>query len=75
MRPFYDARQRDLGPSDYVVAECTCGHVEMLTAGMLASAGVKEYELIKELPRRLACQACKKAGRTGGKPSVSIVWG
>jgi hypothetical protein len=74
MRPFYDARLSDLGPSDYVVAECACGHVEMLTAGMLATAGVKEHEWIKELSRRLRCQACQKAGRAGGKPSVSIVW-
>jgi hypothetical protein len=34
LRPFYNARLSDLGPSDYVVAECACGHVEMLTAGM-----------------------------------------
>ena len=75
MRPFYDARLSDLGPSDFVIADCRCGRVEMLTAGMLASAGVKKHEWIKELPRWLRCQACQKAGRAGGKPSVSIVWG
>jgi hypothetical protein len=74
MRPFYDARLRDLGPDDLVIVECLCGYSTTLTAAMLATAGVKELDWIKGLPRRLRCQACKKAGRAGGKPSVSIVW-
>jgi hypothetical protein len=40
MRPLYDARVEDLGPDDRVVVECGCGHVERLTAAMLATAGV-----------------------------------
>jgi len=39
--PFYAARISDLGRSDFVQAECICGHTERLTAAMLTTAGVK----------------------------------
>jgi hypothetical protein len=38
MRPLYDARISDLGTGDFVHVECACGHTELLTAAMLATA-------------------------------------
>jgi len=40
MRPLYDARIGHLGPGEFVQVECACGHTELLTAAMLATAGV-----------------------------------
>jgi hypothetical protein len=51
MRPLYDARISDLGPGDLVKVECACGHSELLTAGMLATAGVGPERKVTR-PRR-----------------------
>jgi hypothetical protein len=40
MVPLYAARVSDLGPDDSLHVECGCGHVEHLTAAMLATAGL-----------------------------------
>jgi hypothetical protein len=37
--PLYAAHLSDLGPDDRVVVECGCGHSELLTPAMLATAG------------------------------------
>ena len=39
MVPLYAARIADLGAGDLVQIECACGHVTLLTAQMLATAG------------------------------------
>jgi hypothetical protein len=71
MRPLYDARLEDLGPGDVVKVEClACDHVEMLTASMLRTAGVAEYQRIKELSRRLRCRECDERGRV----HITIEW-
>jgi hypothetical protein len=70
MRPLYDARLEDLGPSDLVVVECVCGHTERLTAAMLRTAGLPEYEIIVRLQRRFRCRECDEKGRV----DVSIRW-
>jgi hypothetical protein len=70
MRPLYDARVSDLGPDDRVKVECACGHLEHLTAAMLATAGVTSYTPVLDLKRRLKCQACRWKGRA----DVSIQW-
>ena len=44
MRALYEARLEHLGPGDLVKIECSCGHSELLTAAMLAIAGVKPDE-------------------------------
>jgi len=38
--PLYAAHVSDLGPDDRVVVECDCGHSELLSAAMHATAGV-----------------------------------
>jgi hypothetical protein len=38
MVPLYAARISDLSPGDLVQVECGCGHSEMLTTAMLATA-------------------------------------
>jgi len=43
----------------------------MLTAMMLSSAGVKPYETILDLERKLRCRECDARG----KAVVSITWG
>jgi hypothetical protein len=63
-------RIEDLGPGDFVKVECAaCGHAMMLTAAMLATAGVGPNALVVDLEPRLRCQECK------GKALVSIRWG
>jgi hypothetical protein len=71
MRPLYDARVEDLGPDDRVVVECACGHLEYLTAAMLATAGVPPFTPVVDLKHRLKCKSCRWKGRA----MVSIKWG
>jgi hypothetical protein len=71
MVPLYDARVSDLGPDDRVVVECGCGHLEHLTAAMLATAGLPPYTLVLDLKRQLKCKACRWRGRA----DVSVKWG
>jgi hypothetical protein len=70
MRPLYDARISDLGPGDFVQVECACGHRELLTAHMLATAGLPPYEVIVQLGRRMRCRECDAKGRV----DISIKW-
>jgi len=71
MRPLYDARISDLGPGDFVQVECACGHTELLTAAMLATAGVAPDCKVLDLSRRMRCRECDELGRA----VVSIKWG
>jgi hypothetical protein len=71
MRALFEARLRDLGPGDLVQVECICGHNELLTAAMLATAGVKEFQNILDLQYKLRCRECDRRGRV----VVSIRWG
>ena len=41
MKPLYAAWLGDLGPGDLVEVECVCGHSQVLTASMLATAGME----------------------------------
>jgi hypothetical protein len=70
MRPLYDARIEDLGPGDRVVVECGCGHIEHLSAAMLATAGLSPYTKVLDLKGRLKCRECRWKGRA----MVSIRW-
>jgi predicted nucleic-acid-binding Zn-ribbon protein len=67
MVPLYAARIQDLGPGDFVKVECTaCGHTELLTAGMLSTAGVKPFQNILDLKYKLRCRECDRRGQGGG---------
>jgi hypothetical protein len=68
--PFYAARVSDLGPSDFVLVECICGHTERLTAAMLTSTGVKPDRKVQELGSRMRCRECDEKGRA----VISIHW-
>jgi hypothetical protein len=46
-----------------IFVECGCGHSELLTAAMLATAGVPLYTKVLDLKRRLKCKACRWKGR------------
>lgn len=70
MRALFEARLEHLGPGDLVIVECACGHSELLTAGMLTTAGVKPYQTILDLQYRLRCRECDERG----KVLVSIRW-
>lgn len=70
MRALYEARLEDLGPGDLVEIECICGHSELLTATMLASAGVKPFQTILDLQHKLRCRECD----VRGKVVFSIQW-
>lgn len=67
----YAARLENLGPADLVQVECTCGHTELLTAQMLATAGVKPYEVLLGLQSKMRCRECDERG----KVMVSVRWG
>ena len=71
MRPLYDARLEDLGPSDRIVIECVCGHEDTVTALLLTSVGVAPHEKVQDLAGRLRCQECDERGRA----MVSVRWG
>jgi hypothetical protein len=58
-----DACVFDLGPCDCVKVECVCGHVELLGAAMLRTAGLPDYEKITGHKRRLRCQECYEKDR------------
>ena len=70
MRALSEARLEDLGPGDLVQVECLCGHTELLTAQMLATAGVKPYQHVIDLQLKLRCRECD----TKGKAVVSVRW-
>ena len=70
MRPLYDARLQDLGPGDLVKITCACSHTELLTASMLRTAGVREYQTIVDLKWKLRCRECDERG----KVAISIEW-
>ena len=71
MVPLYATRLEDLGPGDLVQLECGCGHAELLTAAMLATAGVKPSDKLLDLAPRLRCRECDVRGRA----VVSVRWG
>jgi hypothetical protein len=71
MRALYEARLEDLRPGDLVKVECVCGHTELLTAQMLATAGVKPYQHIIDLQLKLRCRECDAKG----KAVISVQWG
>jgi hypothetical protein len=60
MVPLYAARISDLGPDDFVQVECGCGHVELLAATMLATAGVGPDQKVLDLKAKLKCQECRR---------------
>src|ERR1700716_258827 len=65
MRALYEARLRDLGPGDLIKVECICGHTELLTASMLATAGVKPFQNILALQYKLRWRECDRRGEGG----------
>jgi hypothetical protein len=73
MVPLYAARIEDLGPGDFVKAECmACGHDELISAVALA-AGLRlppTYRVL-DLEPRLRCRECDARG----KAVVSVKWG
>jgi hypothetical protein len=70
MVPLYAARIADLDAGDLVQIECACGHVTLLTAPMLATAGVAAEEKLVDLSARLRCRECDARGRA----VVSVKW-
>ena len=70
MVPLYAARIADLGAGDLVQIECDCGHVTLLTAAMLATAGVAAEQKLIDLSTRLRCRECDERGRA----IVSVKW-
>ncbi len=70
MVPLYAAKIGDLGPDDLIRVECACGHLEHLSAAMMATAGVPDYTKVLDLQRRLKCSSCRWKGRA----DVSIQW-
>jgi len=68
--PLYTARLEDLRPGDLVQLECVCGHSEVLTHAMLATAGVRPSDKLLDLAPRLRCRECD----VRGKVVVSVRW-
>jgi hypothetical protein len=50
-------------PGDLVHVECACGHAELLTAQMLATAGVGPERKVLDLGARMRCRECDERGR------------
>jgi hypothetical protein len=58
------------GLGDFVQVEWPCGHGELLTAAILATAGVAPDRKVLDLGRRMRCRECDERGRA----IVSIRW-
>jgi hypothetical protein len=73
MKPLYAARIQDLGPGDFVKAECTaCGHDMLRPAiGLLNGLRLPTTTRVLDLEPRLRCRECDQRG----KAVVSIRWG
>ena len=66
MVPLYAARIGDLGPGDYVKAECiACGHVELLPPAQLRIKGqaLPPYTPLLDLERGCAAASAMRAAR------------
>jgi hypothetical protein len=64
MLPLYAARIEDLGPGDFVKADCTaCHHVALLTPEELLRAGLSPAAKILDLKGRFRCCGCGRKGR------------
>jgi hypothetical protein len=63
----------DLGPGDFVKAECmACGHDELIPASaLLQGLRLPPTYRVLDLEPRLRCRECD----TRGKAAVSIKWG
>jgi hypothetical protein len=72
MRPLYDARVSDLGPGDLVKVECACGHAELLTAAMLATAGVAPDLKVADLSRRCAAASATSQAGDGERARADL---
>jgi hypothetical protein len=72
MAPLASARVRDLGPGDFVRAECgACGHAEMIPASALTDGlRLPPDSRIAALAPRLRCRECDGKGRA----VLSIRW-
>ena len=73
MRALFEARLQDLGPGDFVKAECTaCGHSELIPAsGLLQGMRLPPYTPVLDLEPKLRCRECDAKG----KAVVSVRWG
>jgi hypothetical protein len=73
MVPLYAARIQDLGPGDFVKAECVaCGHAELLVSDQLRIKGLllPPHTPVLDLEPRLRCRGCDARGRV----MVSVRW-
>jgi hypothetical protein len=72
MVPLYAARIEDLGPGDFVRAECTaCGHDELIPASaLLQGLRLLPRTPVLDLEPQLRCRECDARG----KAVVSIKW-
>ena len=62
--PLYAKRVSDLGPREWVVLECACGHVGMMTKSQLLEIPrVKPNWNVLGLQLVVRCLACRKKGR------------
>ena len=64
MRPLYDARIEDLGPGDFLVVECVCGHSELIPrVGLEVGWRLPLYTRVLDLERRFRCRECDQRGK------------
>jgi len=72
MVPLYAAHIEDLGPGDFVRAECgACGHDELIPASALLNGlRLPPAMLVLDLKPRLRCRECDATGNA----LVSVRW-
>jgi len=71
MRALFEARIEDLGPGDFVIVECRCGHSLPISSSTLVHGlRLQPYDRIMDLEGRLRCRECD----TKGQAVVSIKW-
>jgi hypothetical protein len=71
LKALFEARVEDLGPGDFVIVECRCGHSLPIAAStLLHGLRLQPYERIMDLERRLRCRECDQRGTA----VVSIKW-
>jgi hypothetical protein len=65
------ARIEDLGPRDFVKADCAaCSHTALLSTAFLSRLGLSPWDKVLDLKDRMRCRGCGARGRA----VVSIKW-
>ncbi len=71
MKPLYAAHIADIGPSDHLEIECTCGNRRLLSGDVLSRRAIDGNRQVPDLTAKMRCTTCYLLGGA----TISIVRG